>query len=265
MPGPALEDWQREILRIVRNIAQYFYPQKQTKVMNEGCATFVHHYIVNALYDKGLITEGALLEILHSHSNVVFQPEFDDPRYSGVNPYALGFQMMQDIRRIACEPTEEDREWFPDFAGNGDWRATLKEAWANYRDESFILQYLSPRLIRQWRLFVLDDDFGKPHYTVGHIHDEQGYRRVRQAFARNYDLSVIEPDIQVVDVDLLGDRELRLCHTVRDGVPLLVKERDRVLAHLQTLWGYDVSLAGVDAESGGTLYESSTREEPEAA
>jgi spore cortex formation protein SpoVR/YcgB (stage V sporulation) len=86
--SPVLEVWQREILRIVRNIAQYFYPQKQTKVMNEGCATFVHLYIMNKLYDDGLLTEGAMLEILHSHSNVIFQPDFDDPRYSGVNPYA---------------------------------------------------------------------------------------------------------------------------------------------------------------------------------
>ena len=69
------------MLRIVRNLAQYFYPQRQTKVMNEGCATFVHYTIVNRLYDKGLISEGALLEILHSHTNVVFQPEFNDRRY----------------------------------------------------------------------------------------------------------------------------------------------------------------------------------------
>ena len=53
-----LEPWQREILRIVRVIAQYFYPQRQTKVMNEGCATFVHYTIMNALFDKGLISEG---------------------------------------------------------------------------------------------------------------------------------------------------------------------------------------------------------------
>ena len=80
--SPVLKPWQREILRIVRNIAQYFYPQRQTKVMNEGCATFVHHYIMNALYDRGLITEGSMLEFLHSHTSVVFQPDFDDPRYS---------------------------------------------------------------------------------------------------------------------------------------------------------------------------------------
>ena len=69
--SPILQDWQRELLRIVRNVAQYFYPQRQTKLMNEGCATFVHYHIVNELYDEGLISEGALLEILHSHSNVV--------------------------------------------------------------------------------------------------------------------------------------------------------------------------------------------------
>ena len=60
--SPTLRDWQRELLRIVRNLAQYFYPQRQTKLMNEGCATFVHYTIVNRLYDKGLISEGALLE-----------------------------------------------------------------------------------------------------------------------------------------------------------------------------------------------------------
>ena len=59
------DGWQRELLRIVRNVAQYFYPQRQTKMMNEGCATFVHYEIMNRLYDKGLITEGAMLEILH--------------------------------------------------------------------------------------------------------------------------------------------------------------------------------------------------------
>src|SRR5262249_9579224 len=57
--SPTLKSWQREMLRIVRTLAQYFYPQRQTKVMNEGCATFVHHAIMNLLYDKGLITEGS--------------------------------------------------------------------------------------------------------------------------------------------------------------------------------------------------------------
>src|SRR6202042_2710646 len=138
------------LLRIVRNIAQYFFPQRQTKVMNEGCATWVHYKIMNRLYDLGKISEGALLEFLTSHTAVVFQPDFDDPRYSGINPYALGFEMMRDIERICTEPTAEDQQWFPDIAGAPDPMAVLRDVWANYRDESFILQYLSPRLIRDF-------------------------------------------------------------------------------------------------------------------
>ena len=113
------------------------------------------------LHERGRISDGAFLEFLHSHTNVVCQPEFDDPRYGGLNPYALGFAMMQDIERICVEPTDEDREWFPEIAGHGDPMAVLRDVWANYRDESFIAQFLSPRLIRKLRLFHVVDDAGR--------------------------------------------------------------------------------------------------------
>ncbi|MEM9106949.1 MAG: SpoVR family protein [Pseudomonadota bacterium] len=243
--SPTLRPWQREVLRIIRNIAQYFYPQKQTKLMNEGCATFVHFHIVNTLHSMNLITDGALLEILHSHTNVIFQPDFDDPRFSGINPYALGFAMMRDIQRICTEPTEEDREWFPEIAGCKDWRNVLLEAWANYRDESFIQQFLSPTVIRQFRMFALSDNSDDPFYLVTGIHDERGFRRIREVLAQNYDLGSQEPFIQVVDVDLLGDRCLKLQHTKRNGVPLEKEHKQATLAHLEYLWGYDVKLEEV--------------------
>jgi spore cortex formation protein SpoVR/YcgB (stage V sporulation) len=209
----ALRDWQRELLRIVRNLAQYFYPQRQTKLLNEGCATFVHYTIVNRLYDKGLISEGALLEILHIHANVVAQFDFDDQRYRGVNPYALGFAMMQDIQRICVAPTDEDREWFPEIAGHEDWRAVLRDVWANYRDESFVRQFLSPRLIRKFRLFALSNKASESSVRVEAIHDAEGYRHVRSALADSYDVSANEPDIQIVDATLVGERPLTLCTT----------------------------------------------------
>ena len=246
--SPALEPWQREILRIVRMLAQYLYPQKQTKVMNEGCATFVHYYIINALYDQGLITQGALMEMLHSHTNVVMQPEFDDPRFGGINPYALGFAMMEDIRRICEHPTDEDKDWFPEFAGNPDWRGVLREAWASYRDESFIQQFLSPHLIRKFKLFTLTDDEDHPKMVISQIHNRAGYKAIRRDLARQYDLAHIEPDIQVTDADLRGDRVLKLTHTVRDGVYLSEDDKNEVLNHLRRLWGYDVTLAAVEAE-----------------
>ena len=256
--APRLADWQRELIRIVRNVSQYFYPQKQLQMMNEGCATFVHYEIMNRLHDRGLITEGSMLEFLHSHSSVVFQPGFDDPRFSGLNPYALGFAMMSDIQRICVQPTEEDQTYFPDIAGCGDPFRVLRDAWANYRDESFILQYMSPEVIRKFRLFQIADDSSKPSLRVEAIHDELGYRRIRSALSRQYDLSRREPDVQVVDVDLTGDRTLVLAHYVHDGVLLDEKTSRSVLRYTASLWGYSVKLLEIEAATEKTLktYES---------
>jgi spore cortex formation protein SpoVR/YcgB (stage V sporulation) len=189
-----------------------------------------------------------MLEILHSHTSVVFQPDFDDPRYSGLNPYTLGFNMMQDVKRICETPTEEDRIWFPAFAGNGDPWGVLRDAWAGYRDESFILQFLSPALIRKMKLFRIHNDADNPNMQVTAIHNERGYREVRKTLARSYDIAHMEPDIQIVDVDLVGDRRLILHHRVANGLMLEEDEAMLVMRHIANLWGYEVRL--LEVESG---------------
>ena len=253
--APKLEDWKRELLRIVRMLAQYLYPQRQTKMMNEGCATFVHYEIMNRMHDKGQLSEGSMLEFLHSHSSVVMQPTFDKPYYSGINPYARGFAMMSDIKRMAENPTAEDRDWFPELAGSGDGLAALKTAWAEFRDESFVLQYLSPKVIRDFRFFSIKNDAGAPAVKVGAIHDERGYRRVRQGLARYYDANVDDAQLEITDADLSGARRLVVTHRVRNGVLLDKEECDRTLLHLAQLWGYRVRLVEVDNETGKTLKE----------
>ena len=236
--------------------------------MNEGTATYVHYRIMNRLHQEGRLTDGNFLEFLQSHTNVVFQPEFDDPRFSGFNPYALGFAIMQDIERIVKDPTEEDREWFPDIAGTGDEMAVLRDVWANYRDESFISQFLSPNLIRQFRLFHLHDDPAeRAGILVDAIHDERGYRRIRRELSKQYDVGYIDPNIEVVDVDLAGDRRLMLRHTVVKGAQLSETDTKRVLQHLADLWSYDVSLVEVDAATDKVLkeYVLNPRIQPAAA
>jgi spore cortex formation protein SpoVR/YcgB (stage V sporulation) len=254
--APKLAPWQRELLRIVRLLAQYFYPQRQTIVMNEGTATYVHYRIMSRLHETGQISDGSFFEFLMSHTNVVAQPKFDEPHYSGVNPYALGFAMMRDIERICADPTEEDRAWFPDLAGCNDPMGALRDIWENYRDESFVAQYLSPRLMRDWAMFHLIDDPGEPTLRVAAIHDERGYRRIRRALARTYDVGHTDPDLQIVAVDLEGDRRLVLQHLVSEGRLLASEDAKRVLQHLANLWGYPVLLEEVDP-SGKTLREHS--------
>lgn len=252
--APHLEPWQREIVRIVRKMAQYFYPQRQTQVMNEGWATFWHYTILNEMYDEGLVTDAFMLEFLTSHTNVVAQPEFDSPYYSGINPYALGFAMMTDIRRICEAPTEEDKRWFPDLAGS-DWLEALHYAMKNYRDESFIEQYLSPTVIRKFRFFALEDNEYKSTIDVTAIHDDEGYRRVREVLSQQYNLSNNEPDIQVYNVNVRGDRSLTLRHYQHNDRPLN-DETDEVLKHMRRLWGYEVRLESFGDKQRAKVYET---------
>ena len=243
--APLLEPWQREVVRIVRKIAQYFYPQRQTQVMNEGWATFWHHHLLNTMYTDGYLSDGMMIEWLKSHTNVVYQPPVGHRAYNGINPYALGFAMYTDIKRICEFPTEEDRRWFPDIAGS-DWLQTLDHAMRNFKDESFIGQYLSPHLMREFRLFAINDDEKESEIEVSAIHDDSGYRRVRETLSRQYDLGTREPNIQVWNVNLRGDRSLTLRHLQHNDRPLHDDSLE-VLKHVARLWGFGVELESVNA------------------
>lgn len=242
--APLLEPWQREIVRIVRKAAQYFYPQRQTQVMNEGWASFWHYTILNDLYDQGLLTEEFMLEFLHMHTNVIYQPPFDSPHYSGINPYTLGYNIYQDIRRICEHPTEEDKQWFPDLP-NKDWVEAVHFAMRNFKDESFIAQYLSPKLIRDLKLFTVADDDKKSELIISAIHDEHGYQKIRQTLSEQYNLSNIEPNIQVYNVNRRGDRSLLLRHIQYKNRPLS-EDTEAVMKYIHKLWGFTVRLESVD-------------------
>jgi stage V sporulation protein R len=241
--APNLEPWEREIVRIVRKIAQYFYPQRQTQVMNEGWATFWHYTLTNTLYDQRRVNDGFMLEFLRAHAAVIYQPAFDSPHFSGINVYTLGFAMMQDIRRICEQPTAEDKAYFPDIAGS-DWLATLNYAMRNFRDESFIEQFLSPKVIRDLALFNVLDNEHQTELEISDIHDEAGYRAIRSLLASQYDLSNREPNIQVQKVDIKGDRSLTLRHIQTHGTSLHDESKE-VLKHLHRLWQFDVHLETV--------------------
>jgi stage V sporulation protein R len=101
--------------------------------------------------------------------------------------------------------------------------------------------------MRDFRLFSILDDESEREYLISAIHDEDGYRHVRRTLAANYDLGHREPNIQVWNVNLRGDRALTLRHTMHQGQPLEGKSAQEVLKHVARLWGFGVHLESHNA------------------
>lgn len=250
--SPRLKGWEAELVRIVRKVAQYFRPQIAMKTTNEGCATFCHMDIMTKLNDRGLISNGSYTEFLHMHSGVINQTTYG-PYFNGWNPYALGFAICNDIKRICLEPTTEDKEWFPGFAGNNDPYGTLRLAWLDHRDDGFIGNFMSPKVMRDFRMFHVADYSNNPNMLVDSIHDEDGYRKIRRQLAHSYDPARQNLDINITSVDLMGDRRLVLSHSVQQGHRLHQPTAKAVMKNLSTLWGYPVRIMEYEAESGKHL------------
>lgn len=248
--SPSLEQWKREILRIVYKVNQYFYPQAQTKNLNEGYATFCHYYIMTRLEEKGILSPDAFMAFLDFHAGVIYQPHYNSRHYSGINPYALGFAILQDVKRICENPTDEDKEWMPHLIGKR-WQDAVKEAVFEHRDDSFIQQYLSPKVIRDFKLFSIkisphvetDDEEDDDDYAlVTEIHDEIGYKNIRIALARTMERINYVPQIKVVGADLEGDRTLHLKYERYMDRDLGIADADTVTDYVDYLWGYEVQL-----------------------
>ena len=257
--SPVLKSWQRELVRIVRKISQYFSPQAQSKIANEGWASTVHYYIMNRLHEKGMIDNGAFLEFLHLHTSVVFQPEFDTSYFSGFNPYHLGFNIFKDLKRMSLDPTEEDRQWFPDYAG-GDWVENWHHAYENYRDDSLIQQFMSPALIREMRLFAFLNNKEDRHIVISDVHNERGYRNIRNFLSEENSIGKRLPDIQVTGVDF-NTRKCILTHSSTDKVLLTRDESAKTLGFFQELWGFPVVLQTRDRKTDNIINDISIGDE----
>jgi len=122
-------------------------------------------------------------------------------------------------------------------------------AMENFKDESFISQFLSPKVIRDFKLFALEDDTAKPFIAVSAIHDEMGYQIIKEKLSAQYNLSNLEPNIQVHNVDVRGDRSLTLRYIPQRGIPL-GDSKDEVMRHLHRLWKFDVRLEQDNGDDG---------------
>jgi len=183
-----------------------------------------------------------LLECLHSHTNVVRQRE-----YSSLNPYALGFAAWNEIKRVCENPTDEDREYLPDIAGK-DWLETFHDTMHNYRDESFLLQFLTPKLVRDFKLMNILTREGLDHWTVTETAGPASFKEIRSRLAAAYRLESSIPEISAVRYARDSDRKLVLHHQSYDGKMLMKTQAEQTLKQLRSLWGFEVSLESVDQD-----------------
>lgn len=246
--GRHLEEWQKEIIRIVRKISQYFYPQMQTKMMNEGWASYWHYKIMIELYDQEYISDGSYLEFIESHTSVLRQPDM-----SGINPYYLGFRIFEDIERICKNPTEEDKRWFPELIGR-DWLEAVHEAMENYKDESFVLQYLSPKVIRDLKMCSFFDDEKALNYKVTSTETEEDVLQLRKHLSEQYSINLLLPHIEVVGFDPSDYETLKVYHYEHRGQRL---DEDGKLAwkSFEYLWGDPCTFSMIDPDTGEIIEE----------
>ncbi len=131
----------------------------------------------------------------------------------------------------------------------------------NFKDESFIGQFISPKTMRDFRLFAVRDHVSETELEISAIHDDAGYQALREALSRQYDISAREPDIQVWNVALRGDRALTLRHVQRNQMALR-DDSQEVLKHVARLWGFDVHLESIDDQGRVTMRKTASAPTP---
>ena len=206
--------WKKDLIEIIREESQYFIPQMQTKIMNEGWASYWHYTLCHEL---DLPAEWHI-PFIKMHNQVI------RPHIGGLNPYHLGFVIFQDIKeRYGIEECFIARECS--------------------HDVSFIRQYLTPELCEKLGLFSFSDK-RKKGITIDEIHDEEGWTKVKETLIKNIGSNGI-PVIYIEEVE--DDNTLILRHE-HDGRDLDLDHCDEVLRHVKTLWGDEAKLFTVIEE-----------------
>lgn len=203
-----LEDWERSILEIVWDEAKYFLPQIETKIINEGWASFWHYKILQRLE----LPPALYMEFIQRHNEVV------RPVLGRINPYLLGFQIFKDL----------NKKYGPE---------KLFEARSMERDQSFIRRYLTQELCEELHLFEYikkGDD-----YIIAEIADEDGWKKIRDTLCNNCGMASV-PVIRAVDI-APKDKTLTLEH-LYDGRELHLEYAEKTLKYIGTLWGHRVIL-----------------------
>lgn len=227
--NPLLAEWEKDLLTIVHEEAQYFIPQIETKIMNEGWASFWHKRILEALD----LPQGLHLEFLVRHTQVL------RPSPGSLNPYHVGMKVWEDIEKRWQNPSAaEIKEFGPRTKSAAEKLFEVREV---ERDGSFLRRYLTEDLIRDLNLFEYKNQGNQQ--VVSHVADEDNWQHIKNTLIVNVGTGTI-PVIKVVDADYRNSRTLLLQHD-HDGRDLQLEYAEKTLQYVQQLWGHDVAMETV--------------------
>ncbi|MFQ5849959.1 MAG: SpoVR family protein [Candidatus Binatia bacterium] len=224
--NPYLSDWEKDLLTIVHEEAQYFIPQLETKIMNEGWASFWHKRILEALD----LPQGMQLEFIVRHNQVL------SPAPGGINPYYVGMKVWQDIeRRWGDLPSRE--------------RGKVFEVREVERDTSFLRRYLTEDLLRELNLF--EYQARGEERVISRVADKENWREIKETLIRNVGMGTV-PVIKIEDADYNNNRVLFLRH-YHDGRDLHLEYAEKTLQYVHQLWQREVVLETVINEKRSLL------------
>lgn len=224
----ALEDWQRDIMSMLREEMLYFWPQMETKIMNEGWASYWHQRIIRELD----LTSDETIEFAKLNSSVV------QPSRQSLNPYYLGLKIFEDIERRWDKPTQEEQNRLGRIPGQG--KEKIFEVRELDSDTSFIRSYLTKDLVRDLDLYVFEKQGSEwliTDKTWENIRDQLVASRINGG----------SPYIVVQNGDYQRSGELMLKHQY-EGIELDLKYLERTLPYVYQLWGKTVHLETVVEE-----------------
>ena len=223
--NPYLAEWERDLLTIVHEQTQYFLPQIDTKIMNEGWASFWHKRIMESLE----LPQNLHLEFLVRHNQVC------RPIPGQLNPYHLGLKLWEDIARRGNDPTPAERETNPQALTGNQLMFQTRSA---DRDISFLRRWLTEPMMRELDIYRYEPDGDE--LVVSHVADDDGWRQVKETLLHSVGTGSL-PVIQVEDADHAHNRTLLLGHR-HDGRDLQLGYAEHTLEYVHRLWGHQVLL-----------------------
>ena len=236
-----LEDWQADVLGLIRDESYYFAPQAMTKIMNEGWATYWH----SKLMTEHFLDDTEIVDYAEQHSGVVHMPP------GGFNPYKIGVELFKDIER-RWDKGQHGPAWealdtigakrrYDDGSHKG--REKVFEVRRISNDVNFIDEYLTPEFVEKHNMYQYrrDPQTGEIRIVTRDFHQIKAALLYRIT-------NMGQPFISVVDGNYLNRGELYLAHEF-SGLEIDAARAVEVLVAIRRIWGRPVHLQAVINET----------------